>query len=341
MRSSSIPGLRPDDLAHCRRVLRTGSRSFYAASLLLGRDVRDAVAPVYAFCRTADDLVDSGWAGRRTIVLLRDRIAGIYGDGELTDTIDRALRAVVAHRGIPRVVFDALLEGFAWEIEGRRYETLSDLHAYGARVAGTVGVAIAHVLGRADRHTLARACDLGAAMQLTNIARDVGEDARAGRLYLPLAWMREERIEPDAWLANPVFTPPLGRVVRRLLEAADHLYDRADAGIPRLPARSRAGIAAARLIYADIGKVIAAAGYDSVSQRAYTRPRRKLQLAARAIGSQAASRPRDASTAPLPEAAFLVNTSTGWTGDSVRPPARATTSATGSRSIPTHEGAVS
>jgi phytoene synthase len=341
MRSPSVPGLRPDDLVHCRRVLRAGSRSFHAASLLLARDVRDAVAPVYAFCRTADDLVDSGWAGRRTILLLRDRIAGIYHDGELTDSIDRALRAVVIHRGIPRVVFDALLEGFAWEIEGRRYETPSDLYAYGTRVAGTVGVAVTHVVGCADRHTLARACDLGAAMQLTNIARDVGEDARAGRLYLPLTWMREEGIAPDAWLANPVFTPSLGCVVRRLLDAADHLYDRADAGIPRLPARSRAGIAAARLIYADIGRVIAATGYDSVSQRAYTSPRRKLQLAARAIGSQAASRPRDASAAPLSEAAFLVNTSTGGTGDSVRPPARATTSATGSRSIPIHEGAVS
>lgn len=341
MRSSSVPGLRLDDLAHCRRVLRTGSRSFHAASLLLARDVRDAVAPVYAFCRTADDLVDSGWAGRRTILLLRDRIAGIYDDGELTDGIDRALRAVVIHRRIPRVVFDALLEGFAWEIEGRRYETLSDLYAYGTRVAGTVGVAVAHVLGRADRHTLARACDLGAAMQLTNIARDVGEDARAGRLYLPLTWMREEGIAPHAWLANPVFTPSLGRVVRRLLDAADQLYVRADTGIPRLPARARAGIAAARLIYADIGKVIAAAGFDSVSRRAYTTLRRKLQLAARAIAAQAASTTRDASAAPLPEAAFLVNTSTGWTGDSVRPPARTTPSAPGSRSIPIHEGAVS
>ena len=91
--------------------------------------------------------------------------------------------------------------------EVRRYETLQDLDAYAARVAGSVGAMMTLVMGQRAPEIVARACDLGVAMQLTNIARDVGEDARAGRLYLPLQWLREAGIDPDAWLAKPVFTP--------------------------------------------------------------------------------------------------------------------------------------
>ena len=97
---------------------------------------------------------------------------------------------------------DALFEGLQWDCEGRRYEDLEALHAYAARVAGAVGVMMALLMGVRDADALARACDLGVAMQLTNIARDVGEDARAGRLYLPLDWLREAGLDPAAFLAD-------------------------------------------------------------------------------------------------------------------------------------------
>ncbi len=106
---------------------------------------------------------------------------------------------------------DALLEGFAWDAAGRRYDTLDDLLDYAARVAGAVGAMMAVLMGVRDPALLARACDLGVAMQLTNIARDVGEDARAGRLYLPLAWLREAGIDPDAFLADPALQSRFGR----------------------------------------------------------------------------------------------------------------------------------
>ena len=98
---------------------------------------------------------------------------------------------------IPRALPEALLEGFAWDAAGRRYETLDEVEHYAARVAGCVGAMMTLVMGRRDPAILARACDLGVAMQLTNICRDVGEDARAGRLYLPLAWLRDNGIDPD------------------------------------------------------------------------------------------------------------------------------------------------
>ena len=98
------------------------------------------------------------------------------------------------------------------------------------------------VMGQRSPEIVARACDLGVAMQLTNIARDVGEDARAGRLYLPLSWLREVGIDPDAWMAKPVFNSQIAAVLRRLLDTADALYSRATFGIANLPATCRPGI---------------------------------------------------------------------------------------------------
>ncbi len=312
MRSDRVPGLLPADIRYCRATLRRGSRSFHAASLLLPRHTRNAIAAIYTFCRRADDLVDGADASRWSLVHLRHRLDIIYGDGAaIADPGDRALRAVVRHYAIPRAVFDALLEGFAWEFEGRHYETIEDVRAYGVRVAGTVGLAVTHVIGPADAETLARACDLGVAMQLTNIARDVGEDAAAGRLYLPRTWMREVGIDPEAWMARPVFSRELGTVVRRLLDEADRLYERAESGIARLPAGMRWSIRAARMIYAEIGRVIAQRGFDSVSGRAFTSAGTKVRLAVAALRAP----PTSTSSEPaLAEAAALVLASTSMHG---------------------------
>ncbi len=306
MRSASrLP--RRHDLAVCRATLRAGSQSFYAAALLLPRRVRDHASAIYAFCRAADDAVDRQAATPGTIAALQDRLGRIYAGRGLRDPVERALHAVVTRHRIPIDVFLGLLEGFGWEVEQRHYDTLADLRAYSVRVAGTVGLAMAHLMDRRDPVTLARAADLGVAMQLTNIARDVGEDARAGRLYLPRGWLREAGIDPDAWLRRPRFSPPLGDVVRRLLAEADRLYARAAPGIPRLPRRCRLAVRAARRIYADIGRVIARVRYDSVRHRAYTSRARKVHLAIRAaLARDHAERAGEPAAAALPESAFLI-----------------------------------
>jgi phytoene synthase len=120
-------------------------------------------------------------------------------------------------------------------------------------------------------------------MQLTNIARDVGEDARLGRLYLPLQWLRAESIDPESWLARPVFDARISAVVQRLLNAADELYARADCGIANLPSACRPGMYAARLLYAEIGHELRRRGLDSVNQRAVVPWQRKARILADAV----------------------------------------------------------
>ncbi|MGA7807788.1 phytoene/squalene synthase family protein [Bradyrhizobium sp.] len=269
------------DMAACRTLLKGGSRTFYAASLVLPRKVADPAIALYAFCRLADDAVDLGGHVVAAIERLTARLDRAYMGQPMNRPADRAFADVVARFSIPRQLPEALLEGLAWDAGGRRYETLPELYAYAARVAGTVGAMMTLVMGQRAPAIVARACDLGVAMQLTNIARDVGEDARAGRLYLPLSWLRDAGVDPEAWLAKPVFSKPIAEIVRRLLGVADSLYARATFGIEHLPRSCRPGIYAARALYAEIGRELERRGLDSISQRAVVSAGRKLVVLAR------------------------------------------------------------
>ncbi|MFO1160359.1 MAG: phytoene/squalene synthase family protein [Reyranellaceae bacterium] len=271
------------DLAACRTALRHGSRTFLTASWLLPAAVRDAACALYAFCRDADDAIDLGRDPRRAHDRLLQRLERLYAGRPEDSPVDRAFARVAERYAISRALPEALIEGFAWDATGRCYETESDLLAYASRVAGSVGVMMALLMERRAAPVLARAAELGMAMQLTNVARDVGEDARAGRLYLPRQWLREAGIDSEAWLARPVFTPPIGAVVARLLAAADALYGRAERGIAVLPAGCRPGIRAARTLYAAIGDEIARRGHDSVSGRAVVPAMAKLALIGRTL----------------------------------------------------------
>lgn len=273
------------DLRACRTMLAGGSRSFYAASFLLPRRVRDAATALYAFCRLADDAIDVGEGGADALAQLYLRLDRAYAGQPFDHAADRAFADVVTRYGVPRTLPEALIDGFAWDEAERTYETIDDLLGYAARVAGTVGAMMSLLMGRREPDVIARACDLGMAMQLTNIARDVGEDARNGRLYLPRAWLRAEGIDPEAWLQAPAFTPAIARITGRLLAEADELYARADAGIARLPPDCRPGITAARLLYAEIGREVERRGWDSVSSRAVVPGSRKLGLLFTAMNS--------------------------------------------------------
>lgn len=274
------PELAAADVAACRCVLRQHSRSFHAASLMLPRAVRGPASVLYGFCRLADDAVDVHGGRAEAIARLHERLARAGAGRPLPEPADRALAAVLRAHAIPLELPERLLEGLAWDAEGRRYQTLDDLLHYAARVAGTVGAMMCLLMDVRSTEALARACDLGVAMQLSNIARDVGEDARIGRLYLPLQWLQTAGIDADAWLAAPRHGPALAGVVERLLRQADMLYDRADAGIAMLPAACRPGIRAARRLYAEIGRQVRHAGCDSVSRRAVVPPLRKAVLLA-------------------------------------------------------------
>jgi phytoene synthase len=294
------------DLRLCHGILRNGSKSFVAASRLLPKRLHDGTAALYAFCRVADDAVDLGTDVRAAIVRLHERLDRIYAGQPEQDAVDRSFCGVVEAHGIPPAIPRALIEGFEWDAERRRYSTQEDLEAYCARVASTVGVMMTLLFGDPSPGLLARACDLGLAMQLTNICRDVGEDARAGRIYLPLDWLAEAGVDVDELLARPAPSPALASVVKRVLALADACYRRADRGMTMYPSDCRLGVRAARLIYAEIGRVVAKNGYDSVTTRAYTSKARKLFLLFRAL--PVLLRPRRANDEPPhPAVKFLVD----------------------------------
>jgi phytoene synthase len=297
----------PADLAECRAMLRTGSRTFLAASHLLRRRVRDPAISLYAFCRMADDAIDGADDPGPALTWLQERLVRIYAGNPLPIAADRALADVIARFDIPRELPGALLEGFAWDAVSRRYEDLPALTAYAVRVAGTVGMMMSLLMGARAPSVLARACDLGVAMQLSNIARDVGEDARAGRLYLPLGWLRDAGIDPDVWLAAPAPCDGISAVVQRLLRVADGLYDRSAAGISRLPLSCRPGMVAARMLYAEIGREVERRGNDFVMSRAVVSDRQKLLVLARALAGAGRSGKDDLLAPPLPEADFLIS----------------------------------
>ncbi len=290
----SEPGLRPDDRAACRLWIAHHSKSFYLSSLLLPARVREASWALYAFCRRADDAVDEGEQGAAAMSRvdgLRARLDAVYGSGgkgvidamspALSTAIDRAYAFIAERYEIPRALPESLLQGMEMDARGDTYETADQLLAYCFRVAATVGLMMTRVMGYRGDVALLRAADLGVAMQLTNIARDVGEDARRGRVYLPAALLDEVGADPRGFTSGPA-SEGARRAVRRLLEQADAHYRAADLGVPLLPRGCRLAIASSRRIYAAIGEAVRDNEYDSISSRAYVTLGHKLLLVLKA-----------------------------------------------------------
>ena len=303
--------IHPDDLDHCRRVIRTGSLSFHAASKLLPASVRDPALALYAFCRLADDEVDEGDNKVRAVIDLQDRLELAYAARPRNAPEDRAFAAMVEAFEMPQALPDALLEGLAWDAMERQYDSPADLRSYCARVASAVGAMMCVLMRVRDADALARACDLGVAMQLTNIARDVGEDARMGRIYLPLDWVREAGITQADFLQDPQASPQIKGMVRDLLREAQVLYLRSEAGIAALPLRVRTGIFAARYIYSAIGTAVRRNGYDSITHRGRTSKAQKIGLIAksalRAGGSTVLPQSPILFAPPVEEVRFLID----------------------------------
>ena len=304
----SAPVSLPYDLEACTELMRGGSKSFFAASRLLPARLRPPAIALYAFCRLADDAIDDGDDPVLAMADLKSRLAAIYAGRPGTEDADRALTVVVHRYGIPCGLLEALLDGFLWDSQGRRYETLADVEAYGARVAGTVGAMMSIIMGASTDTAIARASELGVAMQLTNIARDIGDDARMGRLYIPRAWFREIGMDADAWLANPVFDSRIAGFTQRLLLRADALYRRGEFGLAELPWDCRPAIQAARLVYSEIGKQLDREGLNSVNHRTVVSTARKLALIAKAtaVAVKAPALP-DVPLSPVPAIHYLVD----------------------------------
>ncbi len=273
-------------------AIRTGSKSFALASRLFDPATRDLVWDLYAWCRHCDDVVD-GQAlghGHATVVdrdarlaSLRAGTAAAFAGTAGSSGPFAALGRVVAATQLPALLAEDHLAGFAMDTGGRRYETFADTLDYCYHVAGVVGLMMAWVMGVRDRAVLCRASDLGLAFQLSNIARDVGDDLVAGRVYLPSAWLREggatlvEGQPLDAAAAARV-----APVVARLLAEAERYYDSAWHGVPHLPGRSAWAVATARLVYRDIGRAVVVRGPQAWTSRTVVSTPRKLARLAQA-----------------------------------------------------------
>ena len=252
-------------VAFSRDRIERGSKSFAGAARLFSPEVRASAYMLYAWCRHCDDEIDGQELGFNTAAVgvsaTMERLASLRADtiaaveGRARDTIFLALQTVVAKHDIPgRLALD-LIEGMAMDVEGEPYRTLDDTLRYSYHVAGCVGVMMATIMGARDRATLDRACDLGIAFQLTNIARDVMADANVGRVYLPGDWLDEVGV-PVGTLGAAQHRAAVHGVVLRLLDEADKYYASAYYGLAALPPRSALAIAAARRVYRDIGNVV-------------------------------------------------------------------------------------
>ncbi|TGX53597.1 phytoene/squalene synthase family protein [Sphingomonas gei] len=245
-----------------------GSKSFSAASRLFDRPTRERAWLLYAWCRACDDLADGQDHGHgmeavadpaARLEAIRLRTAAALEGRWVGDPAFDALRIVVAETAMPhRLVWD-VVEGFALDAAGWRPRSEADLLQYCYHVAGAVGCMMAVVMGVPPENdwVLDRACDLGLAFQLANIARDVGEDAAAGRCYLPYDWLAEAGIAPDRPMEDKV---KLAAVARRLTDRAAEYGAQARAGTPALSFRSAWAVLAAAGIYGDIARKVAQRG---------------------------------------------------------------------------------
>jgi phytoene synthase len=282
----------PALLAHATQTIQVGSKSFAAAARLFPADVRRSVLMLYAWCRHCDDVVDGQELGFRIddgapqacdaagqLALLRELTRRAYAGEAMRVPAFAAFQEVALEHAIdPRHAFDHLA-GFAMDVEDAHYETIDELLRYCYHVAGVVGLMMAAIMGVSDEAVLDRACDLGLAFQLTNIARDIVEDAGAGRCYVPAQWLREAGI-PRQEIAEPRHRAALAQVAARLVEHAEPYYDSAAAGIAALPLRSAWAIATARNVYRQIGIEVKRRGPRAWDERVGTSKAAKLRLLA-------------------------------------------------------------
>lgn len=296
-------------LAHATETIKVGSKSFAAAARLFAPDVRRSVLMLYAWCRHCDDVVDGQQLGFAAAMPMQDATTAAsalahleaqthlaYTGAPMQEPAFAAFQEVALRCAIaPQYAFDHLA-GFAMDVQEARYETLDDTLRYSYHVAGVVGLMMATIMGAKEPAVLDRACDLGIAFQLTNIARDIVDDAKAGRCYLPADWLRAAGIPPEE-LALPRHRAALARVAARLVEQAEPYYASATEGLAALPLRSAWAIATAHRVYRQIGIEVTARGARAWDERVGTSRATKLWLLCRGGVDALASRFRKTASA--------------------------------------------
>jgi 15-cis-phytoene synthase len=273
---------------HSTQTINVGSKSFAAAAKLFDERTRQSAVMLYAWCRHCDDVIDGQTLGHGQVD--GDRSTGEARLAELVDLTERAyagepmqdpafaaFQQVIQRHQIPKAYPLEHLAGFRMDVQGYHYQTFDDTLLYCYRVAGVVGLMMARVMGAEAEATLDRACDLGLAFQLTNIARDIVEDAAIGRVYLPADWLAEAGIPADG-VGLLHKRPALALLSARLVDLAEPYYLSASQGLRDLPLRSAWSIATAHGIYRQIGVEVKARGAAAWDSRISTSKGQKLQF---------------------------------------------------------------
>lgn len=269
-----------------------GSKSFALASRLFDRQTRERAWLLYAWCRACDDLADGQVMGHgmqevddamARVAWIRAQTDRVLAGEPVDDPAFGALGVVARECRLPARIIHDVIEGFELDAADWRPRSENDLYQYCYHVAGAVGLLMAIVMGvdPDDEATLDRACDLGLAFQLANIARDLGEDASVDRCYLPIEWLVEKDITPGEHM-KPWYRPPLTELATRLADAAARHEASARVGAAALPFRARWAVLAAAGIYGDIARKVKAAGESAWDHRVATSGLEKLGWVLRA-----------------------------------------------------------
>ncbi len=268
------------------QALAANGKSFDWARRFLGKRMGGDAATLYRFCRVLDDMADGDIPdGPRRLLTIRDDLAsGSYA----TDTLLADFQPFIRQKNLPVPVIITLIDGLLQDQKPVRIADERALRRYAYRVAGTVGLLMCHVLDCEDDVARAHAIDLGIAMQLTNIARDILEDAEMGRRYLPASWagdVKPAHISAASNAADGEVARSISAAARQLLLLADDYYQSGTAGLSYLPLRAHIAIAVAARVYRQIGVQIAATGYGWHRGRQVTSQITKITCSLRACVS--------------------------------------------------------
>ena len=255
--------------------------SFYYSFLVLPAGKRDAIVAVWDFCRAVDDAVDETAVGDGAGALdhWRQELTRLY-DGKTPSTAEgRRLLPFITTFRLPRSAFEDLIDGVAMDLGHRRYETFESLRQYCLRVASAVGLICVEIFGYKDLHARDYAIDLGIALQLTNIVRDVSADLRRGRLYIPLEDLRRFGCTEDALRAE-IPSDAVRRLLRFQCARARQYYQRAEDTLPKVDGRRLVAARIMAAIYRDLLTSIEQADGDVFSRRrSVSRPRQAFLAA--------------------------------------------------------------
>ena len=278
-------------------------RSFWMAARMIPQPHRAELAGVYAYCRYTDDLVDHATCPPEDVLRMLDHWETLsrqayVGKRTGVELLDVVIGGMHEH-DVPFEYVEGLMRGMRADVTGARFETLGDLKGYSHDVASVVGLWLTELFGVHDRWTLDRASRLGVAMQLTNIARDVGEDWERGRMYLPQSMLRAHGVTDhmigELRRGNSPVPANYAALIEELMTAAETEYALASEAIVNLPAFFRSSVAVAARVYAGIHDAIRANEYDSIRRRASTSSEQKISLARAALAGLDARPPRERS----------------------------------------------